>query len=734
MTRAFPSGLVLCAAILLGAGCSRAPEFAGSPVVMISIDTLRADHLSCYGYRKLSTPNIDALARDGIRYENAYSQAPLTLPSHATLLTGLLPYEHGVRDNIGFRLSASTPTLTRRLKDAGYATGAAVSCYLLRRDRGLAAGFDFYDDQLGPADPDERAGEESARRLQAWMDSVSSRPVFTLLHLYEPHAPYAPPPPFAATYASNPYDGEIAGADAVVGRFVAYLKKHALYDRAVVVLVSDHGEGLNDHGEEEHGVFLYREAIRVPLIVKLPGSRQAGRIVSRPVGLCDVEPTVSALLGLRPSAAAGSSLLDPETGAGAARRIYSETLYPRLQLGWSDLASLTDARYQYIEAPRPELYDLNADPFERRDLAADKPAAFRSLRLALAGLTRPDAQPQASTPEELKRLASLGYLHLKGPPGAPASLPDPKDRIPALRRYKALLSLFHAGRDREAIALARELLAGDPLVLSAWRILSQSLARSGHLSEAVAALRSGISQAAGGVSPEEAGQAYEELAGLLSRRGDRPGAERLLREALGRGVASDRIRRELARHLAESGRAEEALAILPAVTQDIETLTTRGVVLAQTGRLQEARDAFSRALAADPNDARVLVQLANLSLREKNASAAKTWAQKALQADPRAASAWSALGAAQVQLGEEREALESWSRAVAEDPAQYDSLFNLAVLKGRMGRVEEARQALERFLASAPADRYGARRADAKALLTGLRRPRSDRSGRDSRR
>jgi tetratricopeptide (TPR) repeat protein len=323
----------------------------------------------------------------------------------------------------------------------------------------------------------------------------------------------------------------------------------------------------------------------------------------------------------------------------------------------------------------------------------------------------------------LKRLASLGYVHMTTGPSPAAGLPDPKDRILALRSYKRLLSLFYGGRDAESIALAREILATDPGIHSAWRILSQSLARSGRLSEAVDVLHGAIALVAGGVAAEEAGQAYEELARLLLRRGDRAGAERLLREAFDRGAASEAVRRELARMLSESGRLEEALAILPALSQtgEPETLATRGAVLAQAGRLKEARGLLLRALAADPENSRVLVHLANLSLREKDPAAAKGWTEKALRIDPRAAAAWSALGTAQVQLGEETGALESWSRAVVEDPSQYDALFNLAVLSGRMGRIEEARRALERFLASAPADRYGARLADARRLLSGLR-------------
>ncbi len=291
----------LAAALLLSVFCrSGKTVFPRAPVILISIDTLRADHLPDYGYADVETPALRALRKDSILYENAYSHVPLTLPSHAALLTGLLPYENGVRDNVGFRLSPSHQTLAVLLRSRGYATGGSVSSYLLRGETGISTGFDFYDDEL-EHNTVERPGTVSEARLERWLESASAsgRPVFAFLHLYEPHTPHAPPEPFRTRYAGHLYDGEIAASDVIVGSLLDFLKRKNLYEPAIVIVLSDHGEGLGDHGEEEHSVFLYREDIRVPLFVKLPGSRLAGRKMSAPVALTDVFPTVTALLGIK---------------------------------------------------------------------------------------------------------------------------------------------------------------------------------------------------------------------------------------------------------------------------------------------------------------------------------------------------------------------------------------------------------------------------------------------------
>jgi arylsulfatase A-like enzyme len=251
---------------------------------LISVDTLRADHVPAYGYRGVATPNLDSLARDSVLFSNAYAHVPLTLPSHASLLTGLLPPRNGVRDNYGYTLPPGVETLAGVLQKARYATGAAVSSAVLSRDSGLNRGFDFYDDQVDAAGRAERDGARTVEALLPWVQEQRNRPFFAFLHLFEPHAPYEPPEPYRSRYRSA-YDGEIARADEILGTFLDRLRQWGLYERALVIFFSDHGEGLSDHGEREHGVFLYREAIHVPLLLKLPGNRRAGETVAAPVAL-----------------------------------------------------------------------------------------------------------------------------------------------------------------------------------------------------------------------------------------------------------------------------------------------------------------------------------------------------------------------------------------------------------------------------------------------------------------
>ncbi|HXT20403.1 MAG TPA: sulfatase, partial [Thermoanaerobaculia bacterium] len=373
--------LVTLATVALGCGRGGAPRYRDAPVVLISIDTLRSDHLPAYGYQRVDTPAIDALRRDGILFRRAYSNVPLTLPSHVTMFSGQLPPVHGVRDNSGFTYKeGKLPTLPSLLKRAGYATGGAVSAIVLRAGTGVETGFDFYD---APESPEvmsltaQRSGEETLQKALPWLRGVESKKFFLFFHLYEPHTPYEPPASFRARYKSL-YDGEIAAADAVVGELVAELKRAEIYDRAIVVLLSDHGEAFGEHGEEGHGVFLYRETLQVPLIVKLPGQARAGEASEAPVELADLYPTLAALLGLEvPEKAqlAGRPALgapappDPE---GQERALYAESLYPYVHYGWAELTSLIRGRYHYQEGPQPELFDLVDDPGETKNLRAER--------------------------------------------------------------------------------------------------------------------------------------------------------------------------------------------------------------------------------------------------------------------------------------------------------------------------------------------------------------------------
>ena len=492
----------------------------GSPIILVSIDTLRSDHLPAYGYKGVETPAIERLRSDGIVFEDAWSQCPLTLPSHVSIFTGVDPPVHGVRNNIGYRLDAKAhPTLARLLKDAGYATGASVSAWVLRSQTGLGDSFDLYDDAIEPppgskaASQAQRPGPETLSRALAWAETVRGRPFFLFVHLYEPHSPYEPPEPYRSRFA-QPYDGEIAAADAVVEALLQKLDEWRIYDRSVVILLSDHGEGLMDHGEQEHGILLYREALQVPLIVKLPGSARKGERVRRPAALTDVLPTVVALAGgsaLKPIA--GRDLLDPAPVPRGA--IYGETFYPRIHLGWSDLRSLVDGGSHYIDGPEPELYDRRADTAEKRnEFSKDSPIA-RDMKRALDRIPADFRIPAAADAEQVKKLTALGYLSATSSAISGGALPSPMRELPALEESRRAFKLEATGDRRGAIAAFQKLLATNPNIFDVQYKLAETLEAEGRWREAADAYRQAIR-----VSPSRAGGASLALAKVSLKLGD----------------------------------------------------------------------------------------------------------------------------------------------------------------------------------------------------------------------
>ena len=672
----------------LTCACRRGgPPARETPVVLICVDTLRADHLPAYGYRGVATPALDALARDSILFENAYSHVPLTLASHATIFTGLLPPQTGIRDNYGFTLPPGLETIASLLKASGRATGGAVSAFVLTRKTGIDRGFDFYDDAIEQADPPERPGNITEQSLEKWLEGVRSGPFFAFLHLFEPHAPYEPPEPYRSRYALA-YDGEIARADEIVGTFLARLKSWGLYDRSLIVFLSDHGEGLRDHGEQEHGIFLYREAIHVPLLVKLPTGRRAGEKVSAPVSLTDIFPTIAREVGRTPPVGLqGRNLLNSQELA-APRRIYGETFYPRLRLGWSDLASLIDDRNHYIEAPRAELYDILADPSEKRDLSASLPPAFRSLRLELSQMTRPFRMPAEGDTEHAKKLAALGYLTATSADARAATLPDPKDRIALLDGRPDFQKFLARKDDAAVIAASREFVRKVPAALDVWRMLADSLERQGKREEAIRALKEGLAATSATTVPELRAPALERLTYLLVR----------------------------------AGRGKEALEVGDASFTDPEALTAFGIAQAEAGQLAPAIAVFRKALERDPEYALAHLNLGTALARSGDVRGALEHLEHAVKSDPAIASAWNALGSARARQGDEAGALECWKRAVDLDPTQYDALYNIAIVEGRRGNVEAARKSLQRFVATAPPALFAKDLAEARRLLSSLGR------------
>ena len=502
---------------------ARASAPVSGPIIVISVDTLRADHLPAYGYTRVKTPAIDALAADGAVFERAYSHAPQTLPAHASILSGQLPFETGVRDNVGFTVKNGERLLPQMLRERGFATGGVVSAYVLRKETGISQGFDFFDGDMPPASPElsigqvQRDGAESEQIAEHWLDSIGTSRAFLFLHLYEPHKPYAPPDRFAQY---EPYDGEIAYTDETVGRLVTYLKSHQLYDRATIVLLSDHGEGLGDHGEQEHGLFVYDEAIHVPLIIKQEGNAGAGRRIADLVQHIDLVPTILDLVKAPGAGSLRGRSLKPVlegTGKLAPATIYSEALYARYHFGWSELTALTDERYRYIKAPREELYDLSRDPRERTNLAEERPQPRQALRGALdrvaAGATI--QAPSEVSADARERLQALGYVgaqsEVSAKPGD--ALPDPKDKRDILERYRSAVDFAGQRKWMPAISLLQQILRDDPGMADVWSQLAVFATRLDRFDLAVDAYKHYTA-----LKPQEPAAYIGAAAGLLKLR------------------------------------------------------------------------------------------------------------------------------------------------------------------------------------------------------------------------
>jgi arylsulfatase A-like enzyme/tetratricopeptide (TPR) repeat protein len=617
-----------------------------TPVILISIDTLRSDHLPAYGYTGVSTPNLDAFRADSILYERAYSHCPLTLPSHTSMLTGLLPADHGIRDNIGFTLAESVPSLPALLKANGYATGAAVSAFVLRKGTGIARGFDAYDDEVEPIDTwqviarVQRTGGETAAVARKWLDQHGDGPFFYFLHLYDPHTPYEPPEPFRSRYRNNPYDGEIAYADHVVGEFLDYLKEKGIYDKAMIVILADHGEGLNDHREEEHGIFLYREAIQVPLFLKLPGSRRAGTSVSAPAGLIDVFPTI-----LQQTATAipkrandhAVSLLSLAGSGTPKRNIYSETFYPRLHFGWSDLHSLTDGDHHLIRAPIPELYDLRADPRETKNVMNEERRTYTAMRNAIEPFVREAAAPAPIDPDEAAKLAALGYIGSTVATADDDHLADPKTTIDVFHQIRVAFTYFKDQRLAECLALTTKLLEDNHRILDLWDLKSKTLAKLGRIDEAIDAAKEGLRQQSSAVSlvaavanlsiikgdleqatqhaellmKTEPGQAHELLARIHAERKDYAAAEKEARLAMSTGREPTSALMTLALIAKQRGDLRTALQHIDAAVESMARKENkrvpnlhfyRGDILARLGRNAEAEREFRQEITTYPTE------------------------------------------------------------------------------------------------------------------------------------
>lgn len=642
-------------------------------VVLITLDTTRADRIGSYGYANAATPNLDRLAGDGVRFERALSPAPLTLPAHASLMTGRQPFSHGVRNNGHFVLPDDVPTLASIFAARGYDTAAFVSSFVLDRQFGLARGFAHYDDALdeapgGTATPleSERRGDRTLAAAEGWLRGAArgpgGRPYFLWVHLYDPHEPYAPPSPIREQFAGRPYDGEIAFDDALIGQLLT-ASGYGTGESPLVVVAGDHGESLGEHGESTHGLFVYEAVLRVPLIVSWPGVLAPG-VVARPVRLVDLAPTLADLAGAGViEGAEGESLRPLLSGKEAVDEpppAYAETYFPQYFMQWAPLRAVEAGRWKYIDAPEPELYDVQADRAEQRNLAGEEPARAASLKRALEGMTGAGRGRQAATPlsaEARERLASLGYLSAATPKPAAsaAALPDPKRMVPLyallLRGNRALAE----GDAATAATLAREVLAKDRGNAFAQLVLGRASLANGHDQAAIDALKAYVAAVPGSAD------AHHWMALAYLRLDDR------------------------ARALAEE---EAALAIDPRLHA---ALALKAGLLFSSGRRDEGLQVLRDAVQREPENMTMRLELADLLTDARRFADAEVEYRRVLAARPRDGRALLGLGLLLGATGRTAAALDPLNQAVAADPRHTEARFARAEILENLGRLTEAR-------------------------------------------
>ena len=671
-------------ALLLFAACrgSSSPSRASwtpPDIVLVSIDTLRADALGYAGNARARTPNLDRLANEGRAFLGAHAHNVMTLPSHANILTGRYPFEHGVRDNDGFRLDPKWETAATLLQAAGYATGAVIGGFPLDARFGLDRGFDLYDERYpqGANEYDFRVAERPAAEViaaaRSWYASSAGRPRFLFVHLYDCHSPHVPPPEFAVEFASDPYAGEVAGVDSALGPLFEDLR--AARAPVLLIVTSDHGEALGEHGEETHGLFAYEATLHVPLIAWSPGTIAPGRdtALRRHV---DILPTLlEAARVPAPAGLPGRSLLAP----GDPRAVsYFEALSATFARGWAPLRGVLRGSEKFIDLPIPELFDLDRDPAERFNRFESARETAGELKRLLPPLQA--AAPEIGSEETLRKLRSVGYLSggggLRETYGADD---DPKRLVDLDRRLQEIVKLYQAGRLRDAITLARAVMRARPTM----PVL------------------------------------YEFLSYLEDQAGETPGAIATLEEARHRSYLDERLTTRLGLLYSQTGKPREGLALLEPLSgsKNPDAANALGIARATAGDPERAIEAFRAALRLDPRNGVAWQNIGLTRLHQRRLEEALVAFDEAFKINDRLPRAWNGRGAALEGLGRHAEALEAWEKAIALDPEQFEALLNLGTVALEQGRRELAREALSRFAAAAPPALYAEDIARARRFL-----------------
>jgi len=711
-------------------------DLSGFNVLLLTVDTTRSDHVGCYGNEDIETPVIDALARDGIRFANTTTPSPSTLPAHASVLTGLYPCHHGARANGTFRLDEGITTIAERLWERGYRTGAVISAFVLDSRFGLDQGFEEYHDDLSkgvqhsPHMFRERAAELTNEVAAEWLRENGNDRFFLWVHYFDPHAVYLPPEPFRSRYAENLYDGEIAYADSAIGELLGVLDEVGSRERTLVVCTSDHGEGLGEHGEETHTLFVYDSTLHVPLVFSAPSALPRGHVVPSQTSVVDVVPTVLALLGEDvPADLDGVSLLEPPAGP---RHVVIETIATMTLHGWAPLAGVRSADHKYILAPRPELYDLRSDPGELTNIYDPESeiagAMHNELLVAMAGdplLSGNLVTPNLAMDEETRRqLAALGYVATVSEPGAAGpSMLDPKDMVPRYERLQEGINLRAAGHVSEALEIITEYVEEVEGDVFARQILANIYNGRGesekalevieraedfeprsehirlivayiHLSMGEVDLAEAAAREALEIEPEFA-QAIVALGQIAFRRGEEEEALRLYEQAIETdpgtsGALAYNVTGNL--HF-RAGRMREAeIAYRKAIELDALNGGARdglANILIERGEMDEAARELAAALRFNPVQPQALASMAALQLEWGNEDRAIALCRRALDINPKFGPALNNLGLIYRRQGRLDLAEEHYKMAIENAPFLDEPHINLAQLYSRMGRPED---------------------------------------------
>jgi choline-sulfatase len=601
----------LCLAALLVLGSCK-PSGKTSPppppprlnLVLVTIDTLRPDRLGCYGYSSIETPNLDRLAQRGALFENAVCQAPLTTPSHASMMTGLNPTVHKVRDTGGFALSGSHTTLAKILERQGWDTAAFVGASVLKKRFGLDQGFAVYDDEMPkPAEDSERRAGEVVDRAVAWLGSQSGKPFFLWVHVFDPHVPYDPPSPFREKYKGRPYDGEVAYTDQQLGRLLESVAKKSPPEDTLIAVLSDHGEAFSEHGEYAHGVFLYDATLRIAFLLAGPGVPPALR-VKQQARTIDLLPTILELMGGKaPPGVQGASLRPAFAGKEVPTAdSYAETLFSRLNMGWTELRGIRTNRWKYIRAPRPELYDLAQDPAETNNVIAAHPAEAQQLeaklKSAIGGAADAEkVEPAAMDARTMKQLRSLGYLggSSRGEQTLTGKGIDPKDRVEIQKLlYVAMYSGLPLPR---RIAALRQAVAQDPTNPTLYNNLGNLYSEAGRSGELMKLYQDAANK---GI---RAAWLYSRLGQLYLRQGNKDNAITFFEAAAQMNASDYDSLQNLAAAYRETGRVADAESILRMILKSGEeyapAYNEMGMVSYQKGDTAAARGYFEKAARLD---------------------------------------------------------------------------------------------------------------------------------------